>query len=135
MKVFITFLTLVFFTFTGCGGTQPDISDKNARPSWILNPNQNGKSGAIGVAGRTYDQKISTQRKLAISRALDELSLQQGVRVEMDMVKKDVVTNERSSTSMRSDSSYKTSSKITAHIEKAWRDPISGEFYVWMVLD
>lgn len=134
MKGIFALFIVVLITLTGCQ-KQPEVVDKNARPSWILNPNQKGKIGAVGAAGRTYDQKISSQRKLAISRALDELSLQQGVKVEMSMTKKDVVTNDRSSTDMRSNSNYKTSSTITAHIEAAWSDPLSGEFFVWMVID
>lgn len=134
MKRIFIFFILVLITTTGCQ-KQPVVVDKNTKPSWILNPNQQGKVGAIGVAGRTYDQKISTQRKLAISRALDELSLQQGVKVEMSMKKQDTLMNNHSSTSMNSESSYKTSSTIAAHIQAVWSNPISGDFYVWMVLN
>lgn len=110
---------------------------KGEKPAWILNPSYNGKRGAVGVAGRTYDQRFSTQRKLAISRALDELALQQGVKVELSMKKEEHLKNEHASTSMDSTSSYKTtsSSAITAHIEDVWQDPYTGELYVWLVLD
>lgn len=135
MKSLLSSILLVsLMLFAGCGA-QPAPAKTNAQPSWILNPNQNGKTGAIGVAGRTYDQKVSSQRKLAITRALDELSLQQGVKVELNMSKRDVVTNDRSSTSMDTKSDYKASATITAHIEDVWENRSSGELYIWMVLD
>ncbi len=123
------------FLVSGCGETPKP--QKGAKPAWILNPNFNGKRGAVGVAGKTYDQRVSTQRKLAISRALDELALQQGVKVELSMKKEEHLKNEHSSTSMDSTSSYKTTggSAITAHIEDIWQDPYTGELYVWLVLD
>lgn len=131
MKTLLLFF-LTLFIVTGCG-SQPHTPDK--KPSWILNPNVGGKTGAVGVAGRTYDQKLSSQRKLAITRALDELSLQQGVRVEFSMSKKETLKNDRASLNMNSQGSYKTSSKITAHIGDIWQDSMTNELYVWMVID
>ena len=131
----LTSLALVLTLFTGCNSAQPEPTAKKGEPSWVLNPNQNGVLGAIGVAGRTYDQKISTQRKLAITRALDELSLQQGVKVQMSMTKRDKVTKHSSSMSMDSKSTYTTNNSVTAHIEDMYKDKMSGEIYVWMVMD
>lgn len=116
---------------TGCN-SQPE---PNQRPAWVLNPNAGHKNGAVGVAGRTYDQKVSTKRKLAITRALDELSLQSGVKVELSIDKREVVSNDRANTHMDSQSNYAASANITAHIEDIWEDTKTGELYVWMVLD
>lgn len=120
----------------GCA-SNPAPQVQSTKPAWILNPNLNKKVGAIGVAGRTYDQRISTQRKLAIQRALDELAMQQGVKVKLAMEKEERVTNDQASTSMESKSTYKTTSSdaITAHIEAVWQDPLTSEIYVWLVLD
>ena len=109
----------------------------NQKPGWILSPNYKGKKGAVGVAGRTYDQRVSTQRKLAIQRALDELAMQQGVKVELNMQKSEHLRNNTATTSMDVDSKYKTtnSQAITAHIEDVWQDKTTGEIYVWLVLD
>jgi hypothetical protein len=128
---------LVVGFLSGCGGSAPAPTEKSARPSWILNPNQDGKTGAVGVSGKTYDQKVSTQRKQAISRALDELALQQGVKVELSMHKEEHLKNSSASTSVDSSSDYKTTSTdaITAHIEDVWQDNITGELYIWLVLD
>ena len=121
---------------SGCGSASPKLQ-KDGKPEWVLNPNVGGKRGAVGVAGKTYDQHVSSQRKLAISRALDELAMQQGVDVKLSMQKEEHMQNEHSSTSIDMHSDYKTknASAITAHIEDVWQDPYTGELYVWLVLD
>lgn len=135
MKALFVSLLLCSLLLTGCNSQPAPTINKSAEPSWVMNPNQDGKSGAVGVAGRTYDQKISTQRKLAITRALDELTLQRGVKVQLSMNKKEIVENERSSTHLDQQSSYDASSAITAHIEQAWKNPLTGDIFIWMVID
>lgn len=130
-RAFSTCLFLMF-TLAGCTHTQPVLQQK---PAWILNPNLNNQRGAVGVAAMPYDQKISTQRKLAITRALDELSLQQGVQVQLDMQKSEKYSNGSLSTSLDSQSSYKANATTTAHIQDVWEDKSSGELYIWMVID
>ena len=128
--------SLVVLSFSGCMNVQPEQDTTKCKDKpWILNPNLNGNIGAVGSAMRTYDQKTSTQRKLAITRALDELSLQQGVNVDLSMKKRDIVANGNSSTSMDTKSQYSANSKVTAHIEEACVNNSSGEFFVWMVMD
>lgn len=68
-KLFLI-ITLVIINFTGC--SQSVATNQNPKPSWTINPNQGGVTGAVGIAGRTYDQKESTRRKYAITRALEE---------------------------------------------------------------
>ena len=135
MKYFLTlsFLSLIFFS--GCGSTPNPTSTKCEDKAWMLNPNSNGKVGAVGSSMRTYDQKTNSQRKLAITRALDELSLQQGVKVTLNMDKTETVKNDKSTTTLDSKSTYSTNTKVTAHIQEACKNNSSGEFYVWMLLD
>ena len=133
MKLFL-YSFIIILSFSGCISPQPETTKCTDKP-WILNPNLNGNIGAVGSAMRTYDQKTSSQRKLAITRALDELSLQQGVKVNLNMSKRDVVANERSHTTVDTRSNYEASTKVTAHIQEACRDNSSGEFFVWMVMD
>ncbi len=138
--IFGFFIILVLFgtgiCFNGCNGSSPK-AESSSKPRWILNPNIDGKTGAVGVAGRTYDQRISTQRKLAIQRALDELAMQQGVKVKLKMTKEEIESNGNVSTTSDTKSSYETTnnSAITAHIEDIWQDNITGEIYIWLVLD
>jgi len=124
---------LLVFTIAGCN-SQPAPSSSTI-PSWVLNPSQSGKIGAVGVAGRTYDQKISSQRKLAITRALDELSLQQGVKVNMSINKQEILKNDRNSVTVDAQSTYSATSTVTAHIQEVYKDVSSGELYIWMVMD
>jgi hypothetical protein len=133
--VFLALLGIFATSFSGCEGSNPQPTQE--RPTWILNPNKDGKTGAVGVAGKTYDQRISTQRKLAIQRALDELALQQGVKVNLSMKKEEHLKNDTSSVSVDSNSSYKTTSSkaLSAHIEDVWQDKITSELYIWLVLD
>ncbi|MEA2073039.1 MAG: hypothetical protein U9O86_05590 [Campylobacterota bacterium] len=134
MKSFFTSITLLLVLLSGCS-TQPEPSSMGDRPSWILNPHKNGNRGAVGIAGRTYDQRVSTQRKLAITRALDELTLQRGVKVNLNMDKRELVTDDRSSTSLDTQSSYNASSSVSAHIESVYKDNYTGEIFIWMVMD
>ena len=101
----------------------------------MLNPNKDGVVGAVGISARTYSGTINSQRKLAITRALDELSLQQGVKVKLRIDKKDVVSNGRSNASIKSNASYRVNNRVTAHIEDACIIESTGEFAVWMVVD
>lgn len=132
MNKFFLLLILILLTLTGCG-EQP--VPKNSKPDWTINPNDGGVIGAVGIAGRTYDQKESTRRKYAITRALEELSLQQGVEVTVSMHKKEKVVNGRQSTRLDSDATFKSNSKVTAHIAGAWENKYTSELYIWMVMD
>jgi hypothetical protein len=134
MRSLALFLTLFLVFFSACN-SQPTPSYASQTPSWVLNPNKDGKRGAVGIAARTYDQKLSSQRKLAITRALDELTLQQGVKVQMSLDKSEVLANERTKTTLNEQSSYSATSTLTAHIEQIYKDNSSGELYIWMLMD
>lgn len=133
MRKFLSSL-VALFVLAGCNSQPAPIKEISA-PSWITNPNQNYKIGAVGSSMRTYDQKTSTQRKLAITRALDELSLQRGVKVEMSLTKQENYKNGSANTQMDVQATYATSGEITAHIEDVYENKVSGELFIWMVLD
>lgn len=94
----------------------------------------NGKIGAVGSSYVHY-KGTPYQRKVAITRALDELSLQQGVKVEVNMQKIEHITNNKAKVDLKVDASYNASATISAHIEDVWRDPSSKEIFIWMVLN
>ena len=127
--------SLIVLLLTGCSQSVPVANVQEVKPSWILNPNENNNIGAIGVASRTHDQKISTQRKLAITRALEELSLQQGVKVQMSIQKNENIINDNMNTKLDINSSFKTSTTVTAHVASSWQDESTSELYIWMVMD
>ncbi len=140
-KIFftITALSLSAVLFNGCVNNQNPSATKtvkkNQKPEWILNPNLGGKIGAVGVAGNTYDLKPSTKRKLAIQRALDELAMQKGVKVELVMDRVEKVVNDSSFTTMDTKTKYTASKTVKAHLKAMWEDHLSNELYVWLVLD
>jgi len=135
MKKVQLLLVVLFLSFSACTSSSPAPRNPNVMPAWVITPSINGNRGAVGVAGRTYDQSISSQRKLAIKRALDELSLQTKVRVKLNMTKEEVVTNNSASLKTNDYSTYSANASITAHIQETWMDRASNELYVWMVLD
>jgi len=129
-----TLFVFLLLLLSACG--QPQVQNATgAQPSWVLNPSSGSHRGAVGVAGRTYDQSISSQRKLAIQRALDELALQTKVEVVLNMSKEEQVTNNSSYVNTKDNSTYRAKGKISAHIEDVWMDKSTHELYVWMVLD
>lgn len=134
MKKVQLLLVVLLLSFAGCGSA-PTTKDPNATPNWVMQPNQNGKIGAVGIAGRTYDQSISSQRKLAITRALDELSLQQKVKISLKMSKDESVVNSQASMATKEHSTYQSNTQLSAHIEATWYDRVTQEFYVYLVLD
>ena len=135
MKKLLPFLFVTLLLFVGCQKQPTPQLSGMQKPSWVFNPNQDGKVGAVGIAGLTYDQKHSSQRNLAITRALDELSLQKGVKVKLQLHKQETLSHNKSNTQINEKSNYTSSTNVTAHIEKVWRDKLSNELYIWMVID
>lgn len=133
MKLVANLFLLALLLLSGCA--EPEVKKSaSAKPEWILNPSQNGKIGAVGSAYR-HPKGLPHQRKIAITRALDELALQQGVKVSLSMSKSEQVINDRASMAVAIDSEYTASSSVTAHIEQVWQDPYSQELFVWLLLD
>ncbi len=134
MRIYFILSIISLFLLSGCGEPQP-TKVRCIDRSWQMNPNANGKIGAVGSSMRTYSGRNNDQRKLAITRALDELSLQQGVKVQLSINKRDRVVNDKATTSIDTKANYNANNKVTAHIEDACKDNSSGEFFVWMLLD
>ena len=138
MKKLHLLVVFLLLSFASCAKQPQQTTQQqnfNSQPLWINNPNINGKKGAVGIAGRTYDLSVSTQRKLAISRALDELSLQTNVHVELLMNKEETTHNNTHSVNTKDKSKYSANANISAHIEATWTDKSSREIYIWMVLN
>lgn len=130
MYLNITFAFVLLFS--GCSAPPPK---PNVQPGWVNNPYISHKVAAVGSAQIHYYGKVA-QRKLAISRALDELASQQGVKVSSLITRHD--RRNGSQVSGKSDIySFQTSDNkiVHAHIEDTWTDPLTEEFFVWMVAD
>ncbi len=126
--IFSLCLTLVFIC--GCSSKTPVIE-----PAWINKPNLHGKIGAVGSSKPQFKGKTH-QRRVAISRALDELAQQSGVNIDTRTARRDrrIGSQGRSSTEVFTlqTSNNKT---VQAHIEEIWTDPRTKEMYIWLVVD
>lgn len=120
---------IVLFCFTGCAKPHP----VKPPPKWISNPYQNGKIGAVGSA-KIHFKGDAEQRRLAISRALDELAHQQGVEVTSQILRKEKSDAFAASSESEVYSFQKNSGEVIhAHIEAVWKDPRNGELFIWMI--
>lgn len=134
MRVILLSLFIIFFA--GCNSdVAPAKKAVSTYPAWINNPNLGGVTGSVGSSGPHF-KGPAYQRKLAISRALDELAIQKGV--EIDLVAKREQTakddNVHSASNIKTEQRVKNS-QVTAHIEATYTDPKTNELFVWMVLD
>lgn len=89
MKFFIPLLLL--FLFTGCSNnltTIPQQNNDNIKPLWLTKPDYltHGKRSAVGCAGIHFKGKAE-QRKLAISRAIDEIAMQKQTTVSNQTIR------------------------------------------------
>ena len=135
MKVFLSSIFLMMLVLSGCNSGPAPKNSSNERPSWILNPNQDGKSGAVGIAD-FHIKGLSFQKDLAAKRARIELSESQGVTiVSKSEFKENYSSDGRSSSAVDGEATFKTNSVVTAHIQEVWQDKMSEKMYVWMVLD
>ncbi len=132
-KMFFTFL-LIPLLFTACQN-KPYLEPPIQEPGWIVQPSLDGKIGAVGSAQEHFKGKVA-QRRLAVSRALDELAQQSGVQVQNTIKRNErrdgMHTNSSAEFYTLQNSSNET---VRAHIEETWTNPKTKEIYVWLVAD
>ena len=128
MKEMLMGVLVIFLFLNGC----------NSQSSYAQNCNINqkapkGKIGGLGIALRHLGGK-SAQRKLAISRALDEIASQLGTTVSNQTIRRENINNGTKNSTMQIYSFQTTNGKIVkAKIEHTCYDSRSGELYIWMV--
>ena len=124
---------LAAFLFVGCGNIEPVVAHE---PAWIYKPNLNNVTGAVGSSKPQFKGGSTAQRRVAISRALDELAQQKGVEVANIVMRNESSSafSARSSTNISSTQKTKAVT-INAHIEEIWTDKRTKEMYVWLVAD
>lgn len=126
------FILASLLVLGGCSSSSPK---PNPQPDWVTHPYIANKTVAIGSANIHYHGKVA-QRKLAISRALDEIASQQGVNVSSQVIRHDQRDGSRASG--KSDIySFQTSDNkvVNAHIKDTWSNPRTDELFIWMVAD
>ncbi len=130
-KSLLSIFTLILM-FSGCGNPKPAPVVK---PEWINKPTYDGKTGAVG-SSRPHVKGKAEQRRLAISRALDELSFQSGMNVGTQITRKEKQQGQHARTSSELFTVQTSDNKtIHAHIEEVWEHPRTEELFVWLVVD
>lgn len=129
-KIQYFMITLMCFMFVSCATVTP-IS----KPSWIMNSSVSGKVTGIGVCGM-HVNGVNAQRSLAIKRAIDEIAMQLGVKVNNVAL---VGTKSGPGGGGGSVESYSFQTVegqvVKAVIKETWKDPKTEEIYVWMVTE
>ncbi len=122
-------MVLFCLLFVSCVTVQP-IN----KPSWIHNSSVSGKVAGIGVCGM-HVNGVNAQRSLAIKRAIDEIALQLGVKVN-NVALVGTKSGAGGGSSVESYSFQTVEGQVVkAVIKETWKDPKSEEIYVWMVTE
>ena len=137
MKIIIAVLLSIFFFSCSSQNTinqQSVVS--NTKPKWVFNPSLDGtQKGAVGIAN-LHIKGISSQRKLAISRGVDNIAIQLGVKVSTVQKISSQKKNNTASTSFSSYSVQTVSGKsFSVTVKEFWEDTKTGELYVWITKD
>lgn len=122
---------LLLLLLNGCS-TQKDLPPVQ-KPNWIDYPSSDLLIGAVGSAMPHFNGKTA-QRRLAISRAIDELAQQSGVRVQSTILRKESREGSLTQASAEVYTIQNSENKtIQAHIEAVWTHPRTQEIYVWLL--
>lgn len=125
----LSFIFSVVF-FSGCGATAPAPKAGHEKPEWVYNHTE----GAVGICD-THMKGDAAQEQVAMDRALEKLSKQQGVEVQSQSVSQQKETAAYYSSGHKSTATIKANNKVNAKIKDTWRDPRNNRYYVWMVME
>jgi len=129
----ITPLFLLFFL--GCGVNDISLQKKNSsicytKPSWAINvPQSKNKIYGVGIAGENINGE-SAQRKMAISRALNEIAsqLKTTVNSKFESLQSTSGLNEAQSYTIQTVNNQ----VVRAKIVKSCKNPNTGMLYILM---
>ncbi|WP_373069616.1 hypothetical protein [Sulfurimonas sp.] len=131
MKLFFKVsLAALILLLNGCMGPVPAAKAQNERPDWVYNHTE----GAVGICD-THMKGDAAQEQVAMDRALEKLSKQQGVEVQSESFSTQKETAAYYSSGHKSSATIKANNKVNAKIKDTWRDPRNNRYYVWMVLE
>lgn len=110
---------------------------QTARPAWIDAPSHGPQVGVVGTAPKVPGANDQMQRRVAVTRARQELGRMVRVRVESTLTTQ--VESGPGGVAQSSDRQTRLASNVALQLDKAsvaaeWRDPTSGELFVWMVM-
>lgn len=112
----------------------PDNKQEHGKPYWYWKAGATGKIGGVGICGPHINGPTG-QRELAVSRAIDDIAKQMGVKVSSSLHM--VTSGTRDSVVTQADVySVQTvdGKTVKAEVKEFWEDPETGDLYVWMVM-
>jgi hypothetical protein len=131
-------ILIAFLVFVVAGCATKDISffKKDEKPSWYWNPSKDGLVGGVGVS-KVHINGVDAQRRLAVSRAIDAIAVQYGVKVRnITSVSSKADSSGASNVSIESYSIQSSDGiNVSASVREFWIDPYTNELYVWMVVE
>lgn len=130
MSMLLKISSVIFITLllSACGGSS--AKPKNEKPDWIYNHS----GGVVGICD-THMKGDAAQEQVAIDRALEKLSKQQGVEVNSVSISTQKESGGHYGSGHSSTAQIKASNKVKATIKETWRDPKTNRYYVWMVME
>ncbi len=123
MRNLLLFLISLFFVACGASGT----------PEWTVMPPSDGKIYGVG-SSPIHVKGLTFQRALAISRAIDEIARQKGVKVSNTLERVESVSSSGSVSSAAQSYSVQSveGQTVNAKIKEVYRDPRSKKIFVLM---
>jgi hypothetical protein len=116
--------------FTGCAQTYQNSAPKTDVPQWMSNPNYiTNKTHAIGCANM-HIKGEDEQKKLAISRAIEQIALQKSTTVDVATYRKSVNNGLKKDT--QSSSLQATQATISTKVVETYKDK-NGKICVLVV--
>ena len=122
----------------GCSNSQSGYSkvdNYSSIPKWVFDPTSNGqyKYAAVGMAEISY-YGYNAQRDIAIKRALEELAMQQNVKVVSETKIIELTTNEKSDYTNNTVSTYIIDNNIKAKVINEWKSPKDKNLYIRVII-
>ncbi|MDR2883936.1 MAG: hypothetical protein LBV09_02375 [Deferribacteraceae bacterium] len=127
-------LAILSLAIISCSAKDYPIDDGlvNGKPSWYWSPGYEGKLGGVGEAGfNVYG--VSEQRKLATSRAIEDIARQKGLTVSSSQaVSHSAASDGTASVNIESYSVHTVEGMtISARVRQVWQDPSTDRIIVW----
>ena len=121
---------LLLFTFSACGeAPRPAAPSPFTPPVWV-----NGGSGVVGMCA-THMKGNAVQEQVAMDRALEKLAKQKESIVKTSATSSQNENAGSYNSSYNSGTTVQASTKVSAHIEKTWRNPRNNDYYILMKMD
>jgi hypothetical protein len=130
MKILFSLSFILALLFLGGCGASASPKPGYQKPEWVMNHSE----GAVGICD-THMKGDAAQEQVAIDRALEKLSRQQGVEVQSQSVSIQKESAGHYGSGHSSSANIKSNNRVKASIKETWRDPKTNRYYVWMVLD